>query len=345
MTIKDIAELAGVSRGTVDRVLHGRGGVSQKTAARIREMLEQYDYKPNMIASSLALKKKFVIAILVPGYQHENDFWFQPNHGIQEAERSIYDYGFVVNYYHFDQFQEESFRQQFNLMLSDDPDAVLLAPVFQSNLGNIDGILHQKQIPYLIINIEVKSKHSLSYVGQDAFQAGKLAAKLMHQIVDLEKDILIVSLKKKQSFHQAIQERIKGFKSYFEGKKIDKKITLLNLNNKSRAELNKLTKVLLNNHLIKGIFVPSSLVNSIAHYFMDYDLKHIKLIGFDIYPDSIKFLEEEIIDYLITQKAYDQGYKSIRILSDFLLHNTQPEKKYYAPIKIITKENASYSNW
>jgi LacI family transcriptional regulator len=40
-TIKQIAELAGVSRGTVDRVLNNRGSVNANTAARVREIAEK----------------------------------------------------------------------------------------------------------------------------------------------------------------------------------------------------------------------------------------------------------------------------------------------------------------
>ena len=46
-TIKEIAELAGVSRGTVDRVLNNRGAVNAETEAKIRSIMKQLHYKPN----------------------------------------------------------------------------------------------------------------------------------------------------------------------------------------------------------------------------------------------------------------------------------------------------------
>ena len=49
-TIKQIAEMAGVSRGTVDRVLNNRGSVNANTAARVREIAEKLNYKPNKAA-------------------------------------------------------------------------------------------------------------------------------------------------------------------------------------------------------------------------------------------------------------------------------------------------------
>ena len=57
--IKDIAKMADVSVGTVDRVIHGRSGVSESSRKRVEEILKQLDYQPNMYASALASNKKY----------------------------------------------------------------------------------------------------------------------------------------------------------------------------------------------------------------------------------------------------------------------------------------------
>lgn len=67
--IKDIAQMADVSVGTVDRVLHGRSGVSEASRKRVEEILKQLDYQPNMYASALASNKQYTYACLLP--QHE----------------------------------------------------------------------------------------------------------------------------------------------------------------------------------------------------------------------------------------------------------------------------------
>ena len=46
-TLKQIAEIANVSRGTVDRVIHGRYGVDPKTRARVLAVMQELDYKPS----------------------------------------------------------------------------------------------------------------------------------------------------------------------------------------------------------------------------------------------------------------------------------------------------------
>jgi DNA-binding LacI/PurR family transcriptional regulator len=64
--IKDIARLADVSVGTVDRVIHSRSGVSEASKKRVEEILKQLDYQPNMYASALASNKKYTFICLLP---------------------------------------------------------------------------------------------------------------------------------------------------------------------------------------------------------------------------------------------------------------------------------------
>ena len=82
--IKDIAKMADVSVGTVDRVIHGRSGVSEASRKRVEEILEKLNYQPNMYASALASNKKYAFACLLP--QHEaGEYWTEVESGIHEA--------------------------------------------------------------------------------------------------------------------------------------------------------------------------------------------------------------------------------------------------------------------
>ena len=66
-TIKDIAQKACVSIGTVDRVLHDRGMVNPETKARILHVMKELDYHPNYAAQGLAVrKKKLKLCFVIP---------------------------------------------------------------------------------------------------------------------------------------------------------------------------------------------------------------------------------------------------------------------------------------
>src|SRR5215472_11927749 len=61
-----IAELAGVSIGTVDRALHGRPGISPKTLNRVLKIAREIGYKPNAAARSLSTGKRVRVGVCVP---------------------------------------------------------------------------------------------------------------------------------------------------------------------------------------------------------------------------------------------------------------------------------------
>ena len=104
ITIKSIAKEANVSEGTIDRVLHNRGGVSKKTEARIKEILKKHNFQVNPVARALAMKNKFRLLTLMPNYDSDNLFWESPYSGILKASGEVKNYGVEVDNYFFDQF-------------------------------------------------------------------------------------------------------------------------------------------------------------------------------------------------------------------------------------------------
>ncbi len=72
--IKDVAERAGVSVGTVDRVLHQRGEVSPETREIVLKIIDELEYSPNLLASTLASSRTHNIAVLIPAATGENQY-------------------------------------------------------------------------------------------------------------------------------------------------------------------------------------------------------------------------------------------------------------------------------
>ena len=57
VTIRQIAEAAGVSRGTVDRALNNRGRIRPEVAERVRQIAEEMGYKPNQLGRALSMSR------------------------------------------------------------------------------------------------------------------------------------------------------------------------------------------------------------------------------------------------------------------------------------------------
>lgn len=64
-TLKDVAEMSGVSVSTVSYVLNGKKTVRPETLKRIEDAIEQLDYYPNLLASSLKTNQSKIIGVVV----------------------------------------------------------------------------------------------------------------------------------------------------------------------------------------------------------------------------------------------------------------------------------------
>lgn len=83
VTIKDVAEHAGVSTATVSRVLNGNPNVKVHLANRVRHSVALLGYRPNAAARALKTKKTNTIGILIPDIS--NPYFMQVAKGIEDV--------------------------------------------------------------------------------------------------------------------------------------------------------------------------------------------------------------------------------------------------------------------
>src|ERR1044071_5542675 len=145
--IKDIAQLAGVSVGTVDRVLHNRGRVSDDALKKVLSVLDQIDYKPNLIARTLGANKTYRIAALIPN-PDQDPYWASSKSGINQSEAEWLRYGVTVQPYFFDLYDKDKFREVAEKLTEDEPDGILIAPIFYHETLPFFERFHEKGIPY-----------------------------------------------------------------------------------------------------------------------------------------------------------------------------------------------------
>ena len=334
--IKEIARLADVSIGTVDRVIHNRGQVSKKTMKKVRDVMDKTNYRPNFVARVLASKKKPRLVCLIPFHTPENMYWEAPLEGIIKAEKEIADYGVTVNYSLFDQYLPDSFEKKARGILNDHPDGVLLAPIFSKQASDFIKMLDNLKIPYVFIDSKLKEAKNLSFFGQNSFRSGMLAAKLMEFSCRPKGTIMIINIgTEHQNIHHT-REREKGFKTYFLNNTIDTPLHVLNISSENINNRDSLPEI--PDTDISGIFATSS-AHVIANYLNHKGKDQITLIGYDLTNDNITFLEKGIIDFLICQKPREQAFRGIYALFHHIVFEKQVRKNNLMPLDIITREN------
>ena len=159
--IKDIARLADVSVGTVDRVLHGRTGVSEASRKRVEEILKQLDYQPNMYASALASNKKYLFVCLLPQHK-EGDYWTDVELGMKRAVETFSDFHITLSVMYYDQYEYSSFINAGEEILKQEPDGVLLAPTIPEMTARFTDKLQRGQSePAGILRAEIRPKRIL----------------------------------------------------------------------------------------------------------------------------------------------------------------------------------------
>ncbi len=347
VTIKDIAKEAKVSAGTVDRVLHNRGGVSLKTEAKIKKILKEKNFKINLIASSLAMKKHYKLATLIPLYDDDNMFWKSPLAGLRKASQEVNAYGIETINFTFDQFNPKSYMEAFHKLISTAPDAVVMVPIFNKETSNIIDVLGENKIPYLFFNVNLKGFDNLSFIGQKSFEGGVLSGQLLDLCSQPGDELLVVLTRKNIFNYEANNQRLRGFYNYFEKNKRPVKIHQLQFDNLNRPnQVRKDINEFLNTFSkIRGIMVPSSRVSNIAELIEEKQLNGLKVIGFDTTPRNVSSLKKGGITFLISQKSFNQGYKSIITMSNYLVHREIPPAEIPTPLEIITKENIDFSQY
>ena len=108
ITITQIAKLAGVSRGSVDRVIHQRGRVAPEVEKRIRYIMDENDYHPNMLGRALAVSKTpLTIGMIM--IEKGNPFFQLIHSGMKEAISQFRDYPISVDFRHINGVDEEEY--------------------------------------------------------------------------------------------------------------------------------------------------------------------------------------------------------------------------------------------
>lgn len=336
-TIKDIAAMAKVSKGTVDRVLHKRGKVSQVALDKVNAVLNEIDYHPNFIARNLKNSKIYRICILLPDPKIDS-YWQPCTEGIIEAKNEFKSFNIAVEIFFFNPTSTRSFLEMNEVLLKTSPDAVLLVPLFYKEALGVIENYNSLGIISSTFNNQIRSSAIKSFVGQDLFQSGRVAARLLDLLVKKGSIVIIhIDEKYKNAIH--MQEKEKGFRNYFSELESGK-FEILTCKLKHPQFDIKLTNFLNVHPNLAGIFVTTSKAYQVAEFTSKIEAKKIALVGYDLLEDNIEYLNNNAIDFLIHQNPKRQAYLGITSLIEYFIFDKEIPSEQFLPIDIVTTENA-----
>ena len=344
ITIQDIAKHAKVSAGTVDRVIHNRGKVTEDKKKKIEDAIQELNFNPNLLARALAMKSQFTVCGLFPKSFPENEYWHLPKQGAEQAAKGLNDFGFSLDVYYYSLFDEASFIGQANRIIELRPDGVILAPLFIKESILFVQKLEEANIPYVFIDATIPNQKNISYIGPDVERSGFVAGKLLRSMLLPGDPILVLNIVKGMENSSSLTMIEKGFRDYFaaNSSQVQNPIYTLAINSIDKTIISQeLTKFYIKNPTIKGVFVTTSKAHVVARFHQQHELD-IRLIGFDLVDENINCLRNGSIDWIISQNPIQQGARAVKTFFDLLFHKVEPKPIQYVPLDIIIRENLDF---
>lgn len=175
-TIEDVAEAAGVSVATVDRVLNGRAAVRPKTAARVEQAVRRLSYQPDRLAARLARGREYRFCFILP--EGSNAFMAALADAVREEASRMQREKVVIDLRHTDVFQAAVLAETLD-QIGPVYDGAAVVALDHPLVREAINALHDRGVSVVTLVSDVPSSKRIHYVGIDNSAAGRTAATLM----------------------------------------------------------------------------------------------------------------------------------------------------------------------
>jgi len=345
--IKDIADLAGVSVGTVDRVIHGRTNVSALSMEKVQRVLEEIDFHPNHYFSALAKKSTSEFAAILPLHE-EDSYWARVESGLIEGKKRFSDFKISFRIFHYDPFNDESFKVECQNLLESNPDVAIIGPIFNYNImKQFTDQLREKEIPFALLDSNWEEFTPVTFYGQDAYASGEFAGRIIRMATagKAQKIALFKLLGEGRVASRQQMDREEGFRKYMQQYCPDSEIATVNLYVYDKEGTKDTLRTFFANNpdVITGLSFNSS-IHLISNYLRTEkpDHAHVTLLGYEATLQNVECIKNGSCDFLIAQHPHDQGLNCFRSMFNACVLHIAQKPLHYVSIELLTKENIDY---
>ncbi len=343
VTIQQIADKAGVSRGTVDRALNHRGRIAPEVAERIQGIADQMGY---VTKTKRKDKEKEIIAKVgvVTQLAHAS-FMLEINRGIREAREELKERGIQVLVKEVASVDAKEQLCAIEELIQEKIQGLAVMPVESEKIRMcLNQLIEDMKIPVVTFNSDIVGIKRSCFVGMDNKKSGRAAAGLLGTLTRGKGKILIIT----GYFSNPVNNfRVDGFVEELKESYPELEIAGVQA---SFDETKEVQRIIENGMMavsgISGILVVSGGQAGVAEAFSTLKLdRRPYVVIYDHTPKNEKALRENTVDFLIDQNGYVQGYRPLNILADMILKGKLPEEEYlYTDIKIMTKYTLASQN-
>lgn len=334
VTLKQIAEMAGVHKSTVDKVIHNRPGVSEETRARINRLLEEQGYETNPLAKALNYqKKKLTVAVVLPTVDALDEI----KKGIELVRPDCTSFNIEIEYYQIPYSDPKAQAVCLNHLQNNSVAGVIVSPLEDNAVRVAVNSLMEHQIPVVILNSDIKDAERLCFVGRNEVQAGQVAARLIGLMLNQRGEIGLLT-----STLHAVQQRENEFIRYLKQHSPELTVVCCRDTNEDPDHAYHLTcEMIQENPKLDGLFIACGCVADICKAVHDCGKAGEIVIGcFERYPKIVELIRSGEIAYSISGDLVGQGQRAMRVLFEYLIYEKMPQSmELYLQNDIIIAEN------
>ncbi len=339
ITSRQLAELAGVSRGTVDRVLYHRGGVSPEVQERIEQLAKQYGYVPNRAGKALVMREPLSIGVLMNSL--DNPFFDDVRVGLQAACDDYSDFPVVMHLKEAKGFEaDEQLRHIEEMVSSGKPlGGLIITPINHPDVAARLNQLVDDGCPVIALNSDIDNCRRMAYVGCDYVRSGQTAAQMLGLITQGHARILVVTGSLKMMGHQ---QRVSGFAEVIRTEYPQADIVdVLENNDDDILSAKQVTMAMRIDPSINALyFSAGGLVGGVGAA-CALASRPLSIVACDLTRETRRLLADNTVQATIGQQPYRQGYQAMKLMLDTLLFHKCPEQEIvYTDNEILTKYNS-----
>lgn len=332
-TIKMIAEKAGVSNGTVDRVLHDRPYVKEEVRERVLQVMRELDYQPNRMASALATSgtaRRF--AVVQPVW--EPYIGHAIREGIDRFKEERRDYNLGVDVYEYTKSDTKECLDQLAKAAAAEPQGIALSASDSPEIRDCLRSLAESRIQVVTFNSDIPGAPRMCYVGEDAHHAGRIAGEIASKYLRSHDSLLAAYAGPAYVGHKA---RVDGFLERMKEVGISPEVChVVFTNSDYDTTYQEVTQALRADPNLTFIYMANRSVPACVAAIRDAGrMGQVRVLAHDRDPETCQLLREGAVDFTIGQDFSYQSYQALTVLFDSEVEHKLPEQDFYYPASPI----------
>jgi len=339
VTTADIARALNLSRTTVSRALNDHGLVNPRTKALVQEKARAMGFLPNRAARSLRRNRTLRLGVVL--FSEPRYFWDEVAAGIRRAHRELRDYGVHVELRSADLRHPEQQIQLIESLRKDHVDGLALSPVDPVALLETVDSLTSDGIPVVTIGSDIPASRRVCHVGCDYIDSGRIAAQLMGTAIHGEGKVGIITFRDPVI---PIQQRIIGFRQAIAEHPHVELEGPHKLSRTGEDAYEFVRGYVREQPELRGLFVSYGILETVARAVRDEGMQgRVHLVGFDLSREIAAMIRDRVVDAVICQEPFDQGYYTMKILHQYLAEKAPPRQTIiHTRLEVVLRQNVHY---